>query len=164
VPAKHEEVEADADRELVIRRVFPAPARLLFEAYTKPEHLKQWFGPVGWPLTMAEVDFRVGGHFRFAMTGPSGEQNTPFGGTYLEIVPDRKIVYDNGFEEPGAERMVVTVTFDEQGGKTTLTMHTLFASVAMKELHVGGGFEAGTSSSFDQLAALASRLLALDRR
>ena len=62
------------------------------------------------------MDFRVGGRYRFAMTGPSGEQNTPFGGEYLEILPDRKIVFDNGFELPGAGRMVMTITFDEKGG------------------------------------------------
>jgi uncharacterized protein YndB with AHSA1/START domain len=160
VPANASDAEPKEARELVITRVFDAPARLLFEAYSKPEHLKRWFGPAGWPLTMAEVDFRVGGRFRFAMTGPSGKQNPPFGGTYLEIVPDRRLAFDNGFEEPGAERMIMTVTFDEQGGKTTLTLHTLFASVAMKDLHVGGGFEAGTHSSFDQLEALAARELA----
>ena len=154
------DAEPKEARELVITRVFDAPARLLFEAYSKPEHLKQWFGPAGWPVTMAEVDFRVGGRYRLAMTGPSGVQNTPFGGTYLEIVKDRKIVFDNAFEEPGAERMIMTVTFEEDAGKTKLTLRTLFASVAMKDLHVGHGFEQGTSSAYDQLAELAARLKA----
>ncbi|MFN7142214.1 MAG: SRPBCC domain-containing protein [Myxococcota bacterium] len=146
--------EPVADREVVITRVFDAPARLVFEAYTKPEHIKRWFGPRGWPVTHCEMDFRVGGRFRFAMTGPHGRKGTPFGGEYLEIVPDRRIVYDNGFELPDAERMVVTLTFDEQDGKTTLTMHTVFASVAMYNLHVGGGFVGGTNSGLDQLEAL----------
>jgi uncharacterized protein YndB with AHSA1/START domain len=150
--------EAIADRQLIITRQFDAPARLLFEAYSRPEHLMKWFGPKGWPLTMCEVDFRKGGRFRFAMTGDSGIQNTPFGGQYLEIVPDRKIVFDNAFEEPGAEKMVVTVTFDEKGGKTTLTVHTLFASVAMRNEHVGHGFEQGTNSGLDQLADLVAEL------
>ena len=144
--------EPAADREFVITRTFDAPARLLFAAWSRPEHLMKWFGPVGWPLTLCEVDFRVGGRFRFAMTGPSGEQNTPFGGEYREIVPDRKIVYDNGFEMPGAERMVVTVTFDERGGRTMLTMHTLFATVVMRNEHLGLGFEQGVGSGLDQLA------------
>jgi uncharacterized protein YndB with AHSA1/START domain len=138
----------------VITRVFDAPARLLFLAYSKPEHVKRWFGPVGWPVTLCEMDFRVGGTFRMAMTGPNGRLNTPFGGTYLEIVPDRKIVYDNGFELPGAERSVVTVTFDEADGKTTLTIHTLFESVNMYRTHVAVGYEQGTRSGLDQLEAL----------
>jgi len=146
--------ESTADREVVITRVFDAPARLLFEAYSKPEHIKRWFGPKDWPVTLCEMDFRVGGRYRFAMTGPDGKQGTPFGGEYLEIVPDRKIVYDDSFESPGAERMVVTVTFEEEAGQTTLTIHTLFASVAMKEAHMGAGYSQGVGSSLDQLADL----------
>ena len=150
--------ESLAARELVLTRVFDAPARLLFEAYSKPEHLLKWFGPAGWPLTLCEVDFRVGGRYRFAMTGPNGQQNTPFGGKYLEIVPNQRLVFDNQFETEGAEQMIMTVTFSEQAGKTTVTLHTLFGSVAMKELHVRGGFEAGTSSAYDQLAAVVRNL------
>jgi len=146
--------EPIAEREFTIVRDFDAPARLLFEAYSKPEHIKRWFGPVGWPVTLCEMDFRVGGRFRFAMTGPSGEQNTPFGGEYLEIVPDRKIVYDNGFEVPDGERMVVTVTFDEEGGKTRLTIYTVFETVKMRNFHIRSGFEQGTMSGLDQLEDL----------
>ena len=90
--------EPEADREVIITRTYDAPARLLFEAWSKPEHLKKWFGPVGYPVTMCEMDFRKGGQWRAAMTGPGGEQQTPFGGEYLEIVPDRRIVFSNGFE------------------------------------------------------------------
>ncbi len=92
------------------------------------------------------------------MTGPSGRQNTPFGGEYLEIVPNKKIVYDNGFETKGAGRMVVTVTFDEKAGKTTLTIHTLFESIAMRNSHVSRGFEQGTNSGLDQLGELAGEM------
>ncbi|CAN5422562.1 SRPBCC family protein [soil metagenome] len=151
---------SQADRELTLTRVIDAPAALLFEAYSRPEHIMSWFGPVGWPVTFAEIDFRVGGAFKIAMTGPSGVQNEPFGGTYLEIVQDRKIVYDNGFN--GEKMMVVTVNFDEVDGKTKLTMHTVFASDEMAKMHLGGGFEAGTNSGLDQLedlvADLASRI------
>jgi uncharacterized protein YndB with AHSA1/START domain len=156
VPAER----STADREVVIVRVFDIPARFLFEAYSKAEHLKRWFGPKGWPLTLCEVDFRPGGRYRFAMTGPSGEQNTPFGGQYLEIIPNRRIVFDNRFETPGAETMVMTVTFDEapDGRTTTLTLHTLFASAAMREEHVSRGFVEGTGSGFDQLADVVTGL------
>ena len=153
-------VESVADREVVIEREFDVPARFLFEAWSKPEHLRKWFGPVGWPVTLCEMEFREGGRFRIAMTGASGEQNTPFGGTYLEIVPNRKIVYDNAFEELGAERMVVTVTFEERGNRTKLCMRTLFASVAMRNEHVGGGFVEGVGSGLDQLAEVVTGLRA----
>ena len=150
--------EPESEREVTLTRVYDAPARLLFEAYSKPEHVMKWFGPVGWPLTMCEMDFRVGGKFRFAMTGPSGRQNTPFGGEYLEIVQNKKIVYDNGFETKGAGRMVVTVTFDERGGKTTLIIRTVFESIAMRNSHVSRGFEQGTNSGLDQLGELAAEM------
>ena len=143
------------ERELVITRDFDVPARFLFQAYSKREHLLRWFGPAGWPLTLCEVDFRVGGRYRFAMTGPSGVQDTPFGGEYLEIVPNQRLVFDNAFEKAGAEKMVMTVLFDEHGdGTTTLTLCTLFASKAMLDMVVGGGFREGVGSGYDQLAAL----------
>ena len=150
--ANENDDESTADRVCVITREYDAPARLLFEAYSKPEHIKKWFGPTGYPVTHCEMDFREGGRFRFVMTGPDGELGTPFGGEYLEIVPNRKIVYDNAFELPEAEEMLVTVTFDEAGGRTTLTIHTLFASVAMKVDYVGQGFAEGTACGCDQLA------------
>jgi uncharacterized protein YndB with AHSA1/START domain len=152
--------ESIADREVVITRTYDAPARLLFEAWSKPEHLMKWFGPVGWPLTLCEVDFRKGGRFRFAMTGPSGQQNMPFGGEYLEIVPNRKIVFDNAFEAPGSKKMITTVTFDEKDGRTTLTHHTLFASATMKNEYVGMGFVQGVGSGFDQLAGVVAAMKA----
>jgi uncharacterized protein YndB with AHSA1/START domain len=114
---------------------------------------------VGYPVTMAEMDFRVGGRFRFAMTGPTGVQNPPFGGTYREIVPNRRIVYDNGFEQPGSGRMVVTITFEEMKGRTTITIHTLFDTVAMRNEHVGVGFTQGVGSGLDQLGDLGKALL-----
>ena len=155
--------EPESQREVTITRVYDAPARRLFEAYSKPEHIMNWFGPKGWPVTLCEMDFRVGGSFRFAMTGPSGRQNTPFGGEYREIVPNKKIVYDNGFETKGAGRMLVTVTFNEKDNKTTLTIHTLFESIAMRNSHVSRGFEQGTNSGLDQLGELVAEMGARER-
>jgi len=148
----------DGDCELTITRLYDASAHLLFEAWSRPEHLMRWFGPVGWPVTLCEVDFRKGGRWRMAMTGPSGEQNEPFGGVYLEIVPDSKIVFDNAFEGNPAKKMIMTVTFEERAGRTTLTWHTLFMSPAMKDEYVGMGIEAGANSGLDQLADVVSGL------
>ena len=145
-------------RELEIKRVYDVPARFLFEAWSKPEHVRKWFGPKGWPITLCEIDFRVGGRFRFAMTGPDGEQNTPFGGEYLEIVPNWKIVFDNSFEEPNARKMIMTITFEETDGRTKLVMHTLFESKAMRDEYVGVGMEEGINSGFDQLADVVAEL------
>lgn len=146
--------EPVSSREVTIVREYDVPARYLFLAWSRPEHVRKWFGPAGWPITLCEIDFRVGGRFRFAMTGPSGVQNTPFGGTYLEIVPDRKIVFDNGFEGSD-ETMVMTITLNERDGRTTLTHHTVFSSASMYETHVGQGFVEGTNSGLDQLETVA---------
>jgi uncharacterized protein YndB with AHSA1/START domain len=160
MPANANAHDPVADRNHVITRHYDAPARLLFEAWSKPEHLMKWFGPKGWPVTMCEVDFRIGGRFRMAMTGSSGIQDTPFGGRYLEIVPNRKLVFDNGFESPGAPKMIMTVTFEESGGRTTLTVDTLFESVAMKKEYLGLGFEQGLGSGLDQLVDVVAALRA----
>lgn len=150
--------KAETDRELIITRSFDAPARLLFEAWSKPEHFKKWFGPVGYPVTMCEMDFRKGGLWRAAMTGPTGKQQTPFGGEYLEIVPNRRIIFSNGFELPGAEKMIVTVTFEETECTTLLTIRTLFASLAQKATHVGAGMAEGIASGLDQLTDVVAAL------
>jgi len=136
----------------VVVRVLNAPARLVFEAWSKPEHIKRWFGPAGYPVTMAEIDFRVGGKWRFAMTGPDGVQNTPFGGEYLEIAPDCKITFSNSFEAPGAPQMIMTVTLVEDGGTTTMTWRTLFESIEMCKSYLGMGMAEGAGSALDQLA------------
>lgn len=146
--------EPKHERELSITRVFDVSAHSLFVACSRPEHMREWFGPKGYPLTLCEMDFRVGGRYRFAMTGPDGQQMTPFGGEYLAIEQDRKISYSNRFELPDAETMVVTITLTEASGKTTLVLHTLFGSVAMKRQHMGMGYEAGVGSGFEQLDAL----------
>lgn len=144
------------DRLFIVERVFDAPAALLFEAYSTPEHLMRWYGPEDYPLTMCEVDFRVGGTYRFAMTGPDGVQMTPFGGHYLEIVPDEKIVYDDAWEGSDVPAMTITVTFTERDGRTTLRVETLFPSVAVKEKHLKMGMKEGFNSALDQLEALLS--------
>lgn len=156
-------LEPAAQREASITRVMKVPAKYIFLAHSAPEHLKRWFGPVGWPVTMCEVDFRVGGKWRMAMTGPDGVQGPPFGGTYLEIVPHSRIVYDNAFEDgtgggmnlKHAQRMVMTVTLDERGGETAVTVSTLFATVAMKEEYLGVGMIEGIASGLDQLVDVA---------
>ena len=144
--------EPEAVREITITRLIDAPAHLVFAAHADPSHVKRWFGPVGWPLSTCEMDFRVGGRFRFQMTSDQGELGRPFGGTYIEIVPNNRIRYDNSFEEPGSPVMVTTVSFAEDAkGRTLLTHHTLFESKAMRDEYLRAGFEEGTNSGLDQL-------------
>ncbi|MGV3549676.1 SRPBCC domain-containing protein [Rhizobium sp.] len=156
--------EPVADRQFTITRVYDVPARLLFLAHSKPEHVSRWFGPKGWPISLCEMDFRVGGAFRMQMTSDEGEKGPPFGGTYLEIVPDRKIAYDNSFEEPDSPRFHVTVLFDEFDGRTTLTVTTVFETIAMKEEYLGVGMAEGMQSGFDQLVDVVEDLKAWESK
>ena len=164
-------LETTTAREASISRVMQVPAKYLFLAHSRPEHLMRWFGPVGYPVTHCEVDFRVGGKWRMVMTGPDGVQGPPFGGTYLEIIPFSRIVYTNGFEDgTGGEMnlqnarrpMILTVTFDEAAGKTTLTVSILFDSVAMKQEFLGVGMLEGIASGFEQLEGVAQDLARID--
>lgn len=150
--------EPKSERTVVIQRTFDVPANVLFLAHSTPEHVMKWFGPPGYPLTLCEMDFRVGGRFRFAMTGPDGRQMTPFGGEYLEIVHDELIRYSNAFEEEGAETMIVTLRFTEEDGRTHLRMETVFESIAMKAEHLSMGYEQGVAAGLDQLADVVGRL------
>lgn len=161
-------LEYDGLHVATISRVMQVPARHLFLAHSRPEHLKRWFGPVGYPVTYCEVDFRVGGQWRMQMTGPDAVQGPFFGGTYLEIIPDARIVYDNAFEDPtggsmnlqSAGRMVIATDFHERAEGTTVTVTIHFASAAMKSEYLGVGMLEGIASGFDQLAEVAAELAA----
>ena len=161
--------EPEADRTAVITRRMPVPARYLFAAHASAEHISRWFGPVGWPVTTCDYDFRVGGRWRMRMTGPDGVEGPPFGGTFLEIVPDRRIVFTDGFEDgKGGDmnlrhaggQIVFTTTFDESDGATTVTVKVLFATVAMKEEFLGVGMLEGLASGLDQWEVVAQGLAA----
>src|SRR5262245_6723520 len=110
-------VERTSERELVVTRTFNAPARLVFEAWTKPELFKQWWVPksMGMVLRSCEMDVRVGGGYRLVF----GE-NDEFFGRYIEVTPHSRLVWTN--DEAGDAGPVTTVTFEEQGGKTLLVM------------------------------------------
>lgn len=149
---------APDDLVFVLRRELDVPARFVFRACSEPEHLMQWFGPPGCPLVHCEVDFNVGGRWRFRMKGPDGALGPFFGGEYLEIVDGQKIVYSNAFELPGAEAMIVTITLAERDGRTSLVHATRFASEAQKREILGRGYEVGLGLTLDALAVVVRRL------
>lgn len=153
------------DRTATVSRVMQVPAQFIFAAHAHPEHLMRWFGPVGYPVTLCEIDFRTGGRWRMAMTGPDGIQGPPFGGTYLEIIANTRIVYDNRFEDDGASMdlqnagtMIMTTTLVEANGATAITVSTLFDTVGMKDEYLGVGIAEGILSGFDQLEVVANEI------
>ena len=150
-------VTTPSDREVVMTRVFDAPRHLVFDAFTKPELLKRWFGPRGWSLVVCEVDLRVGGGFRFVLRGLEG-QEMGMRGVYREIVPPERSVHMESFDDyPGESQ--VTAVFVEQGGQTTLTATVLYPSREVRDIVLQTGMEHGAAESYDKLA----ELLAEDR-
>jgi uncharacterized protein YndB with AHSA1/START domain len=114
-------VTTPSDREIALARVFDAPRQLVFDAYTKPELLKRWFGPVGWTLVVCEIDLRVGGSYRYVMRKDTGVE-MGMGGVYREIVRPDRIVAAESFDDPWYEgEAIATTTLVEHRGKTTLT-------------------------------------------
>ncbi|MDD9267005.1 SRPBCC domain-containing protein [Paenibacillus sp. GCM10023248] len=155
-------------KPFVITRSFNAPRELVFQCWTRPEHLAQWWGPTGMELAIASHELRPGGAFHFSMTSPDGFQMwAKF--VYYEITPPEKLVYTNAFSDADANtvrapfspvfplEVMNTVTFEEQDGKTVITVHgapvnpteeeaAFFASM---ELSMQQGF-GGTFSQLDE--------------
>lgn len=148
-------VEARGDREIVMTRVFDAPRRLVFDAFTKPELLKRWLtGAPGWSLEVCEIDLRVGGSLRYLWRGPTGEE-MGMRGVFREINPPDRIVGTEKFDQawyPG--EAVGTVVFTEQAGKTTLTQTIVYESREARDIVLKSPMETGISMSYNQLAAL----------
>ena len=146
------QVTTPTDREIILTRVFDAPRRLVWEAFTKPELLKRWFGPRGWSLVVCEVDLKLGGGFRFVMRGPDG-RDMGMHGVYREIVPPERSVHMESYDDyPGESQ--VTAVFVEQGGKTTLTATVLYPSQEIRDIVLKTGMEHGAAESYDKLAEL----------
>jgi uncharacterized protein YndB with AHSA1/START domain len=146
-------VAKPSDREIVITRVFDAPRALVFEAWTRPEHVAAWWGPRGFTLASCEIDLRPGGAYRFVMRSPDG-QDYPIKGVYREVVPPERIVYTDDFDMEGMPNIegVVTLTFAEQGDKTMLTMSFLYETAADCETMVKMQMVEGMSETLDRLA------------
>ncbi len=145
-------VERKSERELVVTRTFNGPARIVFEAWTKPELFKQWWVPksMGMSLLSCEMDVRVGGKYRLVFAHEASE-TMAFFGTYLEVTPQSRLAWTN--EEGGDDGPVTTVTFEEQDGKTLLAMHELYPSKEALDA-AGTGSADATVETFAQLDEL----------
>jgi uncharacterized protein YndB with AHSA1/START domain len=145
-------VTTPTDREIVLTRVFDAPRRMVWDAFTKTELLKRWFGPRGWSLVVCEVDLRVGGGFRFVLRGPDGK-DLGMRGVYREIAAPERSVHMESFDDfPGESQ--VTAIFAEKDGKTTMTATVLYPSREVRDIVIQTGMEHGAAESYDKLAEL----------
>jgi uncharacterized protein YndB with AHSA1/START domain len=148
-------VERKSERELVVTRTFDAPARIVFDAWTKPELFKLWWVPksTGMSLLSCEQDVRVGGGYRLEF-GQAGSKSMAFFGRYTEVIPPSRLAWTNEESDEGA---VTTVTFEEKGGKTLLVMHELYPSKEALDRTMAGmeeGMEEAMPETFAQLDEL----------
>jgi uncharacterized protein YndB with AHSA1/START domain len=147
-----------SDREFVMERLFNAPRELVWQAWTTPEHLAQWWGPKGWTLPVCQIDFRPGGVWHYCMRGPDGMESWGKA-TYQEIVEPERIVYLDAFTDEagnpveGMPEILVTVMFEEYNGQTKLTSRAQFASAADLEAVLGMGMAEGITETWDRLEA-----------
>src|SRR5688572_12324685 len=147
-------VEQKSEREIVVTRIFNAPARIVFEAWTTPELFKQWWVPksMGMSLLSCEMDVRTGGKYGLVF-GHGASKPTEFYGRYIEVTPHSRLVWTNDESDNGA---VTTVTFEEKGGKTLLVLHELYPSKEAFEAE--HGMEDVMGETFDQLDELLAAL------
>ena len=144
-------VDRKSERELVVTRTFNGPARLVFEAWTRPELFRQWWVPKSVPMSLVscEMDVRVGGGYRLVFA--HGDSNMAFFGKYIEVTPHTRIVWTNEESDDGA---VTTVTFEEKAGKTLLVLHELYPSKEALDAAIASGATSGFGEQFGQLDEL----------
>lgn len=149
-----------SERELIISRLIHAPRERVFEAWTNPELLKQWFAPLPFTTPKAELDVRPGGANLIVMRGPDGNE-FPNRGVYLEVVKNERLVltdaFTKGWEPSEKPFMTVILTFEDENGKTRYTARARHWTVADRETHEKMGFHEGWGKCTDQLEALVSK-------
>jgi uncharacterized protein YndB with AHSA1/START domain len=140
-----------SDREIEVTRVFDAPRRLVFEAWTRPEHVPQWMlGPPGWTMPVCEIDLRPGGAWHFVWRRSDGTE-MEMRGQYKEIVPPERLVSTESWGGPWPETLN-TVILTEENRKTTMTLTILYPSKEARDAALQTGMKDGMSVSFDRLA------------
>jgi uncharacterized protein YndB with AHSA1/START domain len=139
-----------SDRDIVITRVFAASRQRVFDAHTRPELLKRWFGPHGWQLSVCEVDLSPGGAWRYVMAGPGG-QRMVLHGAYLEIdAPNRLVMTENNGDCHARAEYEALVTLDF-AGETVLTNTASFPTRAVRDAVVASGMTGGVDQAYDRL-------------
>jgi uncharacterized protein YndB with AHSA1/START domain len=152
------EVTTPSEQEIRMTRLFNAPRRLVFEAMTKPEHVRQWWGRLGegYSVPECEIDFRLGGAWRFVNRHPKGD--AAFHGEYREITPPSRVVFTEIFEQFPDTVSVVTAELTEEDGKTRLTATVRYPSQAVRDMVIASGMARGAGISYDRLEDLVAEL------
>jgi uncharacterized protein YndB with AHSA1/START domain len=153
-------VTTPSDHEIALTRLFDAPRHLVFEAMTKPEHVRRWWGILDdkHSVTVCEIDLRVGGSWRFVGRHPKGEVD--FYGVYREIAPPDRLVFTEIYAPYPDVESVVTTVFTEERGKTRLTVTARYPSKDVRDMVLGTGMEKGAALSYDRLEEVAAGLQA----
>ncbi len=147
-------IERTSDRELVITRTVNGPARLVFEAFARPDLFQRWWTPKSFGITLVshEADVRAGGSYRLVMAHPSAPEPMAFFGRYLDVTPPTRIVWTN--DEGGEGGAITTVTFEENDGATRVVVHELYASKDALDEALASGSTSGWGEQFAQLDEL----------
>ena len=151
-------VTTPSEVEIRMTRLFDAPRQLVFEAMTKPEHVKQWWGRLGdgYSVPVCEIDLRVGGAWRFVNRHPEGE--AVFYGEYREITPPSRLVFTEIFEPYPDSVSLVTTEFTTEGSKTRMTATVRYPSLEVRDMVLGSGMATGAGVSYDRLEELVAKL------
>lgn len=148
------QVTTPSDLEIVMTRGFDAPRDLVFEVWTKPEHVRHWWGLRSSSMIHCEADVRPGGSWRYVTREENGDE-VPFRGVYREVTPPERLVYTEIYDvEPfnTGDPAVNTVTFTEEDGRTIMTCTTLCPSKEVRDYILGSGMEIGAAETYDRLA------------
>jgi uncharacterized protein YndB with AHSA1/START domain len=154
-------VDVVSDTEVVITRRFDAPARLVFEASTRPEYMARWYGPRIFTMVRCEIDLRPGGGFFWTLRGPD-DMEFSYRGVYQEIDAPSRMVYTEAFllGDTWTNDLLYRVTLDEVDGQTDMTVHLTYATKADRDGHLQSGMEEGMAESHQRLDALLDELRA----
>jgi uncharacterized protein YndB with AHSA1/START domain len=150
-------VTLPTDQQILITREFAAPKHLLYKAWTTPELVKRWWSGQRGNMTIAEIDLRVGGMWRYVMNTDAGFE-VAFHGEYREIVPEERIVMTDVYEAMPGPGALVTVTFTENDGRTVLSLLMELPSKEVRAIVLDSGMEAGMQESWDRLEQVATSL------
>jgi uncharacterized protein YndB with AHSA1/START domain len=152
-------ITTPSDLEIAMTRLFDAPRHLVFDAMTRPEHVRHWLGCAELPMTICEIDLRVGGAYRFTLRSPDG-RDTTLQGVYREVVRPERVVFVERILMPGftSDEYQVTSTFADIARRTRLTTTILHNSKENRDGHLNSGIERGVGPAYDRIAEVVATM------